>query len=170
MRELAVESPLSPLRGERVRVRGESRELSPFTACCILRSFPPGWSLSTRLRFRSTPFACVMRISTCIAIIAILSSSSMTANEEFCILKARYLAVDGTDIEHGQGAIERNEVPHHPLESVVWLIRVPRPGDPTEWQRRLNAALNKSLGSFEIEQPTPDEVRRVETGEIRFQQ
>jgi hypothetical protein len=111
-----------------------------------------------------------MRISTCVAILAILFSSSMMANEELCTLKARYLAVDGTDIEHGQGAIERNEVPHHPLESVVWLIRVPQPGDPIEWQRRLNVAVDRSLGSFEIEQPTPDELRRVETGEIQFQQ
>ncbi len=111
-----------------------------------------------------------MRIYTSIAIIAILFSSPMIANEELCILKVRYLAVDGTDIEHGQGAIERNEVPHHPLEPVVWLIRVSAPGDPTEWQHRLNAAVDKSLGSFEIEQPTPEQVRRVETGEIRFQQ
>lgn len=94
----------------------------------------------------------------------------MIANEELCILKIRYLAVEGTDIEHGQGAIERNELAHHPLESIVWLIRVPAPGDPAEWQRRLNASVDRSLGSFEIEPPTLDEVRRVEAGEVRFQQ
>jgi hypothetical protein len=52
----------------------------------------------------------------------------------------------------------------------VWLIRVPAPGDPAEWERRLNAAVDQSCGSFEVEQPAPDEIRRVEAGEIRFQQ
>ena len=92
------------------------------------------------------------------------------ANENLCILKARYIAVEGTDIEHGQGAIERNELSHSPLEPVVWLIRVPEPGDVTEWQRRLNEAVDPSLGSFKVEQPTAEELRRVDNGEIRFQQ
>ena len=95
---------------------------------------------------------------------AILFSSML------CILKARYVAVEATDVEHGQGAIERNELPHVPLEPVVWLIRVPAPGDPAEWQRRLNGAVEASLGSFEVEQPTAEELCRVESGEIRFQQ
>lgn len=110
-----------------------------------------------------------MKTFTCIAIVAILSSSIM-ASEETLILKARYAAVEGTDIEHGQGAIERNELAHYPLEPVVWLIRVPKPGDPKEWQRRLNDTVDPSLGSFTVEQPTADELRRVEAGEIRFQQ
>ena len=103
-----------------------------------------------------------MKISTCI--LAVLFSSM------FCILKARYVAVEETDIEHGQGAIERNELPHFPLEPAVWLIHVPAPGDPVEWQRRLNAAIEPALGTFEVEQPASEEVRRVEAGEIRFQQ
>jgi hypothetical protein len=111
-----------------------------------------------------------MRISTRIAILAVLFSSSIMAGDETCILKARYTAVEGTDIEHGQGAIERNELPHFPLEPVVWLIRVPEPGDPAEWQRRLNDTVDQSLGSFTVEPPTADELRRVEAGEIRFQQ
>jgi hypothetical protein len=94
----------------------------------------------------------------------------MMAAEDTCILKARYVAVEGTDIEHGQGAIERNELPHHPLEPVVWLIRVPRPGDAAEWQKRLSAAVDPALGSFRVEQPTADELRRIEAGEIHFQQ
>jgi hypothetical protein len=87
-----------------------------------------------------------------------------------CVLKARYVAVEKTDIEHGQGAIERNELPHFPLDPVVWLIRVPAPADPAEWQRRLNAAVEPSLGAFEVEQPTSEELHRVEAGEIHFQQ
>lgn len=91
-------------------------------------------------------------------------------NEELCILKVRYRAAEGTDIEHGQGAIERNELPHHPLEPVVWLIRVPAPADPEEWRRKLNESVERSLGSFDVEQPSADELGRVERGEIRFQQ
>jgi hypothetical protein len=111
-----------------------------------------------------------MRISTCIVVLAILFSSSTMANDNLCILKVRYIAVEGTDIEHGQGAIERNELSHFPMEPVVWLIRVPEPGEATEWQRRLNDTVDPSLGSFKVEQPTADDLRRVEAGEIRFQQ
>ncbi len=141
------------------------------TFCCILRP-------STLARVFDSPLfspslgttTCLnMKTFTCIAIVAILSSSSIMASET-CILKARYRPVEGTDIEHGQGAIERNELPHYPLEPVLWLIRVPEPGDPTEWQRRLNTTVDPSLGSFRVEQPTADELRRVEVGEIRFQQ
>lgn len=91
-------------------------------------------------------------------------------NEELCILKVRYRAAEGTDIEHGQGAIERNELPHHPLGPVVWLIRVPAPGDAEKWRRKLNDTVEPSLGSFDVEQPSADELGRVERGEIRFQQ
>ena len=34
------------------------------------------------------------------------------------VLKARYIAVEGTDPEYGQGAIERNELLHHPLPNL----------------------------------------------------
>lgn len=111
-----------------------------------------------------------MRILTFIAVLAILSSPIMANNEEVCVLKVRYAAVEGTDLEYGQGAIERNELPHFPLEPVVWLIRVPEPADPDEWQRRLNEAVDPSHGTFTVERPAADELRRVETGEIRFQQ
>lgn len=104
------------------------------------------------------------------AILAIASSPSIMAGEELCILKARYEAVEGTDIEHGQGAIERNELAHFPLEATVWLIRVPAPGYADEWRQRLDASVDPSLGSFIVEQPTADELRRIEAGEIRFQQ
>ena len=87
-----------------------------------------------------------------------------------CILKAQYIAVEGTDIEHGQGAIERNELPHFPLGPVLWLIRVPQPGDPAEWERKLDAAVGRELGSFQVQLPTAEELRRVEAGEIAFQQ
>jgi len=102
--------------------------------------------------------------------VTVLLTTTMMADEDHCILKARYIAAEGTDLEHGQGAVERNELPHHPLEPVVWLIRVPRPADAAEWEKRLCAAVDPALGSFRVEQPTADELRRVEAGEIRFQQ
>lgn len=92
------------------------------------------------------------------------------ATEDHCILKAQYIAVEGTDIEHGQGAIERNELPHFPLGPVLWLIRVPQPGDPAEWERELDAAVGRELGSFKVQLPTAEELRRVQAGEIAFQQ
>jgi len=50
---------------------------------------------------------------------------------EDSVLKARYIAVEGTDPEYGQGAIERNEVLHHPLPKLQWLILAE--GSPDEW-------------------------------------
>jgi len=111
-----------------------------------------------------------MKISVCIGFVALLFSMSTMANEESCILKAQYIAVEGTDIEHGQGAIERNELPHIPLGPVLWLIRVPQPADPAEWERKLNATVGRELGSFKVELPTAEELRRIEAGEIAFQQ
>lgn len=111
-----------------------------------------------------------MKISVCIGVVALLLSTNTMANEDRCILKARYIAVEGTDIEHGQGAIERNELPHFPLDPVLWLIRIPQPEDPAEWERKLNATVDRELGSFKVELPTAEELRRVEAGEITFQQ
>jgi hypothetical protein len=111
-----------------------------------------------------------MKISVCIGFVALLLSANAMAQEDPCILKAQYIAVEGTDIEHGQGAIERNELPHIPLGPVLWLIRVPQPEDPAEWERKLNATVGRELGSFKVELPTAEELRRVEAGEIAFQQ
>jgi hypothetical protein len=111
-----------------------------------------------------------MKISLCIGVLTLLLSAKVMASEQHCILKARYIPAAGTDIEYGQGAIERNELPHFPLEPVLWLIRVPAPGDPAEWQRRLDASVGRELGSFQVEPPTAEELRRVEMGEITFQQ
>ena len=86
------------------------------------------------------------------------------------VLKVRYIAVEGTDIEHGQGAIERNELEHSVLGPSIWLIRVAAPGDPRSWDAKLNASVDPSHGCFHIEQPTDEELRRVEAGEIPFQQ
>ena len=85
------------------------------------------------------------------------------------ILKVRYIAVEGTDIEYGQGAIERNELEHSVLGSSTWLIRVAAPGDPRSWDAKLNATVDPNHGCFRVEQPTEEELRRVESGELAFQ-
>lgn len=85
------------------------------------------------------------------------------------ILKVRYIAVEGTDIEYGQGAIERNELEHSVLGTSTWLIRVAAPADPRAWDAKLNASVDPNHGCFHIEQPTEEELRRVESGEIPFQ-
>lgn len=92
------------------------------------------------------------------------------AHDDPCILKAQYIAAEGTDIEHGQGAIERNQLEHAPLDPVTWLILVPEAGDPGEWERKLNATVDRKLGSFKVGRPTAEDTRRLETGEIAFQQ
>jgi hypothetical protein len=95
---------------------------------------------------------------------------SISATAASAILKARYFPVEGSDIEHGQGAIERNELPHHPLEPAVWLIRVPAQPDLSLWRKKLNAAVDPAHGCFDVELPSEEELRRVERGEITFQQ
>lgn len=86
------------------------------------------------------------------------------------ILRVSYTPVPGTDVEYGQGAIERNELAHHPLTDVTWLIRVPDPGDPADWQKRLNASVDPKHGAFAVECPSAEDQARVDRGEIPFQQ
>ncbi len=86
------------------------------------------------------------------------------------ILKARYHVNDGTDVEYGQGAIERTELPHREIEPCVWLIAVPSPAEADVWSRKLNEAVDPKHGSFAVERATPEEQRRVDSGEITLQQ
>jgi hypothetical protein len=109
------------------------------------------------------------RRTVAVAILCLMISISALGEEEMMILKVRYIAVEGTDIEYGQGAIERNELEHSVLGSTTWLIRVAPPGDPRTWGAKLNASVDPNHGCFHIEQPTDEELRRVETGEIAFQ-
>jgi len=90
-------------------------------------------------------------------------------SKHMTILKVHYSAADGADIEHGQGAIERNELEHSVLARVSWLIRVPAPADSAEWRRRLDASVDRSLGCFIVERPSEEDLRRVESGELVFQ-
>ena len=95
---------------------------------------------------------------------------SMNASESTIVRKAIYSPVEGTDVEYGQGAIERNELPHREVEPNVWLVRVPVPGLCAEWQRKLNEAVDPRHGSFEVGELSAEEQARVDRGEIEFQQ
>jgi hypothetical protein len=86
------------------------------------------------------------------------------------ILRVCYMPVEGTDVEHGQGAIERNELAHHPLTDTTWLIRVEEPADPRAWEKRLNASVDAKHGAFSVEPASAEERARADRGEIRFQQ
>jgi hypothetical protein len=86
---------------------------------------------------------------------------------EDSVLKARYIAVEGTDPEYGQGAIERNEVLHHPLPHLTWLIVAE--GTTEEWQTKLNASVDPKRGSFVVECASEEEEEAVRSGKITMQ-
>lgn len=96
--------------------------------------------------------------------------AAQTEEKKMMILKVRYVAVEGTDVEYGQGAIERNELEHSVLGPADWLIRVAPPADSRHWNAKLDASVDPNHGCFHVEQPTEEELRRVESGEIAFQQ
>jgi hypothetical protein len=99
--------------------------------------------------------------------ITILLLLALRAPEDI-VLKARYIAVEGTDPEYGQGAIERNELRHHPLPHLQWLILVDS-GDPASWQAKLNAAVDPKHGSFVVECASAEEEKQARDGTITFQ-
>jgi hypothetical protein len=86
---------------------------------------------------------------------------------EDSVLKARYIAVEGTDVEYGQGAIERNELLHHPLPHLRWLIVADI--TPAELQTKLNAVVDAKHGSFVVECASEEEERAVRSGKVAMQ-
>lgn len=93
----------------------------------------------------------------------------MALNNNDVVLKARYVPVAGTDIEYGQGAIERNELAHRPVGKLEWLFVVAAPADPAEWQAKLNAAVDPGHGSFVVDCASPREEDDVRSGRITMQ-
>jgi hypothetical protein len=83
------------------------------------------------------------------------------------VLKARYIAVEGTNPEYAQGAIERNELRHHPLPHLTWLILADR--SPEDLQTKLNAAVDPKHGSFAVECASEEEEKAVRSGKITMQ-
>jgi hypothetical protein len=98
--------------------------------------------------------------------ITILLLLALHAPEDF-VLKARYTAVEGTDVEYGQGAIERNELLHHSLPHLQWLIVADV--TPAELQSKLNAAVDPKHGSFVVECASEEEEAAVRSGKITMQ-
>ena len=86
---------------------------------------------------------------------------------EDSVLKARYIAVEGTDPEYGQGAIERNDLLHHPLPNLRWLIVAD--GSADELQAKLNDAVDPKHGSFLVECASAEEEEEVRSGKITMQ-
>lgn len=74
----------------------------------------------------------------------------------------------GQDRELAQGAIERHDLLHREIEPRVWLIAVSE-GTPEEWAQRLTASLPPDAGRFEGSAASPEEVRKVRSGEIKLQ-
>lgn len=93
----------------------------------------------------------------------------MSSQHERIVLKAIYTPAEGADPEHGQGAIERCDLPHREIRRFIWLVLVDAPSSPDEWQERLNRALDRKHGSFRVVLPSPEEEEMVRSGKIEFQ-
>ena len=98
--------------------------------------------------------------------LTILLLLALHAPEE-TVLKARYIAVEGTDPEYGQGAIERNELLHHPLPNLRWLIVADV--SVADLQAKLNDAVDPAHGSFVVECASAEEEEAVRSGQIPLQ-
>jgi hypothetical protein len=112
-----------------------------------------------------------MKRLTLAALFLVLAGPALMADTQDTktLLRVTYVAQPGSDIEHGQGAIERNELEHCVLGPTEWLIRVPSPASETEWRAKLDAAVT-AFGCFEVQQPSASERERAERGALRFQQ
>ena len=86
---------------------------------------------------------------------------------EDSVLKARYIAVEGTNPEYAQGAIERAELLHHPLPHLQWLILAD--DTPASLQSKLNDAVDPKHGSFVVECASEEEEKAVRSGKITMQ-
>jgi hypothetical protein len=104
-----------------------------------------------------------------IVVSTILEVQAMPNDSDDVLLKARYTAVKDSDPEYGQGAIERNELRHREVEHFVWLLLVEAPGDPAEWQKKLNASVDGPHGSFTVSRASVEEAEQVRSGKITLQ-
>jgi hypothetical protein len=102
-------------------------------------------------------------------LLTMLVSTITAAAPSGALLKARYRQVEGTDPSYAQGAIEKNDLPHHEIEPMVWLILVDEPGDPTAWQRRLTEVTRPQHGSWSVERASAAEVEAVRAGRVTLQ-
>ena len=108
-----------------------------------------------------------MRISA--IILALVVCAPPAFSSEGTLLKAFYTAINNSDPEYGQVAVEKTELPHREVEHFVWLILVPDPPEPLHWQRKLNAAVDPRHGSFRVTRASAEEERLVAAGKIKLQ-
>jgi hypothetical protein len=109
-----------------------------------------------------------MRIISLTIVVVMCAVPAMAIDK--ALLKAFYTPAEGADPEYGQVAIEKNELPHREIERFVWLIQVPAPGDPMDWQSRLNATVDPKQGAFRVTRASAEEEQRVAEGKITLQQ
>ena len=134
------------------------------------RSFVLPFRLPTRARPPRSHSRCTKSSMITILLLLALRAPEATAMHEDVLLKARYIAVEGTDPEYAQGAIERNELRHHPMPHFEWLILVEAPADAAEWRAKLNDAVDPKHGSFVVEcASAAEEERAVRSGKITMQ-
>ena len=94
----------------------------------------------------------------------------MADEERTVFLHVSYFPAPESDVEHGQGAIERNELSHAPLTDTTWLIRVSGRTDAAFWEERLNRSADPAHGTFEVDVASCELQERAERGELTFQQ
>ncbi len=85
------------------------------------------------------------------------------------LLKAHYRQVPGTDPEYAQGAVEKNDLAHREIVTMVWLILVEEPGHPDDWRHRLESVTDPKHGSWTVERASAEEVEAVRSGRIMLQ-
>jgi len=98
--------------------------------------------------------------------ITILLLLALHAPED-AVLKVRYIAVEGSNPEYAQGAIERNELLHHPLPHLQWLVVSDSSAE--DLQSRLNDAVDPQHGSFVVECANDEEEEAVRSGKVTMQ-
>lgn len=128
----------------------------------------PSGSPHGRILCALTPVAPNHPMITILLLLA-LHAPRATAMNDDVLLKARYLSVEGTDPEYGQGAIERNDLRHHPMPHFEWLILVEGPADTAGWQAKLNAAVDPKNGSFVVECASAEQEAAMREGKITMQ-
>jgi hypothetical protein len=102
-------------------------------------------------------------------ILLMIGMLSVSTNETV-LLEATYTQVKDTDPEYAQVAIEKCDVRHARVGNLVFVIEVPTPADPGDWQRRLNAAVDVKHGRFTVRRATAEEEEAVRSGRLTLQQ
>lgn len=88
---------------------------------------------------------------------------------EPAVFEIRFIPTRGANLEYAQGAIERCEALHRPLSPVLWVVVDGDGGTAEEWERRLNDAVERGAGRFEVVDAGEELRRRVASGEIALQ-